>query len=113
MDTSLAWTVLYSPSLNRLKAPGGMALSPFDICSESGERVSMDRANKLPDDATLSDLYLNQRLTMQAIGEHYGVTRQRVQQRLVRIGIRDVPRKTHARSGCSEYFDRGGKAPTQ
>jgi len=44
--------------------------------------------SKLPDDNTLIKLYEDQGLSMPKIGERYGVSRQRVHQRLSELGIR-------------------------
>lgn len=50
--------------------------------------------SKLMNMETLMDLYTNQHLTLQEIGERYGVSRQCIQQRLSRAGVRRISRKS-------------------
>jgi predicted DNA-binding protein (UPF0251 family) len=49
--------------------------------------------SKLPQDKILVNLYNKKRLTLEQIGERYGVSRQRVHQRLSALGVGRISRK--------------------
>ena len=55
--------------------------------------------SKLPDDETLRDLYTEKLLTMRQIAERYGVTIQRVQQRLAEMGVKGRTRRAPLDAG--------------